>query len=106
MSPGSTRSCTRERGHSGPHVAHGLFGTIREAWEGGRVVGTSPAARAEGLPVRRPHIPPGGAGFGRELLDRLAGLGTNVETILFLVLFVAFVAFAIHWLLLIFGGPP
>lgn len=31
--PGTTRACTLEKGHRGPHVAHGRFGKVVAVWD-------------------------------------------------------------------------
>jgi hypothetical protein len=33
--PGTTRTCTRERGHRGPHVTHGTFRKVVAVWDSG-----------------------------------------------------------------------
>lgn len=44
--PGSRRTCTLGRGHSGPHVAHVRFGRVVAVWDGSTSV--RDAKRSEG----------------------------------------------------------
>lgn len=102
----SKRTCTRARGHRGPHAAHGLFGRLLAVWEEG-----GGAERRDRGPERGRRVGPrrpvglrrremGGA------MDRLgavgAWIGDHAEEILLLTFFVAFVWFAADWLMIIF----
>ena len=110
--PGTTRTCSRVRGHSGPHVAHGLFQKVVAVWDSGpggpyageparRLVearGTSGVRdqRPVGMRVRRPH------GLVKTLWTRLREMSSLEEAVFFL-FFLAFVGFAVHWFWLILG---
>ena len=99
--PGTSRSCTREREHRGPHITHGWFGRILAVWDEdvGRTIPRSPVraprkapARGSriGLKIRRPD------GLLPAAFRRLRSFIAGPEELIFLVLFVAFVAFAIQ----------
>jgi hypothetical protein len=103
--PGTARTCSRIRGHSGPHVAHGLFQKVVAVWDPdgtprspGTVVrrASEERARMGGRP-RRPFT------ILAALRDGVIRTISSMEEILFLVFFLAFLGFAIHWLLLIAG---
>lgn len=107
--PGGERTCTRVKGHSGPHVAHTFLRRVVAVWDSGpgaRASGptmrrdTQPTARS-GLPLRRPvglrtRSPVG-------VLEGLRGLFvravSSVEEISFILLFLVFVVLAIEVLL-------
>lgn len=108
--PGTSYSCTRERGHRGPHVAHGLLGRLRAVWD-------LPAVRS-GEPSRTPAPSSGmrrrrGQPIGlrpersKSLLERagraLKFLDDHGEEIALIVFFLAFVWFALDWLTIILG---
>jgi hypothetical protein len=101
--PGSTRACTLEAGHRGPHVAHGVLGKVLAVWDG------APEPARSDVKVRRAvrsmarrgaHDvkPVGGLGA---LWTRLVSLNLSVEEMALLVLFVAMVGFVVHWVSLI-----
>ena len=108
---GTARLCTRERGHSGPHVAHGAFRRILAVWDaaGGsaasrRLRGAHPEHPAPKRPRRRPVGLPSRAGDSASALRTwLSRTLASAEEIAFLVFFLAFVGFAIYWLSLILG---
>jgi hypothetical protein len=111
--PGTARTCTRRKGHGGPHVAHGFLRKVVAAWD------SDPAAQATRSPVRREQEararnglrtgrpaglrtrPP--TGLLEALRKRLVRLISSVEELALLVLFLAFVGFAVHWFLLLLG---
>lgn len=106
---GTTRSCTRQRGHSGPHVAHGSWRKILAVWDeaSGR---RRAASRKLAEPVARKRSPRKPVGLPvrpRELVqvirDWVAGAVASAEEIAFIVFFLAFVGFALYWLWLILG---
>ena len=102
--PGAPRSCTLERGHRGPHVAHGRFKRVVAVWDSGAgpersgVMGrTSTGKSPIGLRTN--------SSVG--VLERVwrvvvRSLAAPEDLALFL-LFLAFVWFAFEWLLLIIG---
>lgn len=102
---GTTRRCSLERGHSGPHVAHGRLRRVVAAWDSSAVAEASGEALANrararrhgGLPSRR------SAGFLETLWERALRVLSSPEELFLLVLFVAFTVFAVNWLLLILG---
>lgn len=118
----SKRTCTLRKGHRGPHAAHGLFGRLQAVWEGGGAsAGAAAGARmseggrtskgAGGSPERGRRVGPrrpvgvrrreeGGALAGLKAVG--AWIGDHAEEILLLTFFVAFVWFAVDWLMIIF----
>ena len=102
---GAEHLCTRELGHRGPHVAHGSWGRVKAVWEGDVALRAPPealqrvveAARQGGLPSRRS----GGAleSLGRWVTDRVS----SVEDAAMLILFLAFLGFAVDWFLRMLG---
>jgi hypothetical protein len=113
--PGTARSCTREKGHRGPHVAHGSFKRILAVWESGSAAtGRAGESAESGLQLRNPgrlrHRKNPEMETWRPLQwlkavgERLMSMVSSPEDLIFLVFFLAFVGFAIHWLILIAGG--
>lgn len=112
--PGTARACTRARGHSGPHVAHGRFRGVVAAWDSGApgtAVGPSSPRQVAGagIPGGRGGAvlgSPGGGGLRRlrALRDLATSFVTNVEELVYLLFFLAFVGFAVHWFVLAFLG--
>lgn len=95
--PGSSRTCTLEVDHNGPHVAHGIFRQVVAVWEGRRseaerkmVVG--PAA-PKGLKAERPAATVDG--FWRGVVRK----APSPEQGFLFVLFVAMMGFVIDWTL-------
>lgn len=107
---GTARTCTRPRGHSGPHVAHGSWRKVLAVWDGAgggaaprvspRSGRPAPSGRAPRRPVGLPSRP---RGLVQLLRDALTRALSSAEEIAFLVFFLAFVGFALHWLWLILG---
>ena len=107
--PGSARKCTRPKGHSGPHVAHGLLNRILAVWDSATGDRTSHAAahqsRDTGRGVaRRPKRPVGlrdGPSGGLPEVIRTLGarMIASADQIAFVLLFFVFVKFAIEVLL-------
>jgi hypothetical protein len=111
---GIAQACTRERGHRGPHVAHGLFfRRIVAVWEADADAGpgraTAPTRRSMttaswngegsrpiGLPQRAP------AGLVRAVRDLAARALSSWDQIAFVVLFIVFVKFAIDVLMTLY----
>ncbi len=101
---GRGRRCTLRRGHAGPHVAHGWFGRVAAVWgkETTHEKTEARALRASGALARRREREEKGIGLWRGLRDRYLRRIPSMEEAIFLILALAFVGFAIHWLLLIF----
>lgn len=107
--PGGARLCTREEGHRGPHAAHGRFGKVIAVWDGGRAPGRA-AATVEHGRGRGAHPKGSPVGLRKDprerTLRRLLAQslrGTSVEDVAMIILFVAFVWFAIDWMMMIMG---
>ena len=106
LCPGTTRTCSREKGHAGPHVAFGLFRRVSAVWDGGEAgAGSRPPGR-----VRSPKRTPIGLRSGRPA-GPLDGIKTfllsafsSFEELAWAVFFVAFVLFAVGGFLLIYLG--
>jgi hypothetical protein len=98
---GTSYTCTRARDHRGPHVAHGGFRKVAAVWEDthGTPRSTDPVGRRSGTRsvARR------GADEAPTLRRYFARVFSSPEEVIFGVMFLAFVWFAIDWLLLIFG---
>lgn len=103
------RRCTREAGHAGPHVAHGLLGRVAEVWDGAREVpAVTKRDRRAARPTRSRDEPTGlrvdrPPGPLDTLWKRVARLISSPEELAFLVFFLAFVGFAAYWFFLILG---
>jgi len=118
---GTGRTCTRETGHRGPHVAHGRFSRLLAVWDsgGGSGGGASPGRhrtetsrtraqrgahhrrlgqrRPMGLKDRdTPSLP------GRVLREVLRFLKSPDE-LAFVFLFFLFVYWGIQWMIMIFS---
>lgn len=102
--PGTVRACTLQRGHSGPHVAHGTFRRVVAVWDAGI------KERTVQKKARRPAKIPASVGMpgGSPLPELVSYLGrimkrTSVEEVVFLILAISMVAFAVDWALRILG---
>jgi hypothetical protein len=103
--PGTQRTCTREKGHRGPHVAHQRFRRVVAVWD----------AEAEALPpvktkARSPgRLTIGDSGSGskvsrwKTLMGGLIPSSHFIEATVLLVLALSMVAFAIDVALRILG---
>jgi hypothetical protein len=108
---GTARSCTRQRGHSGPHVSHGGWRKILAVWdESSNRRASRPASRklAEAVARKRPARKPLGLperprALLQILRDWVARAVDSAEEITFIVFFLAFVGFSLYWLWLILG---
>lgn len=103
---GDTRhSCDLAKGHSGPHVAHGLWRNVVAVWT------TDAVAQDTASELRRPpraNSPVGlragrPTGVAEALWERVVRTISSLDELFFLVLFLAFVGFVIYWGLLIVG---
>ena len=103
--PGVRRRCTRERGHAGPHVAHGTFRRVVAVWDTG-ARSLIPKKRRRGVrpPVRQEVSQSGSLAsiLGRSVGRLLRRLPSPEEGFL-LLLALAMVVFAIDWALRILG---
>lgn len=100
--PGTTRSCTLLRGHRGPHVAHGRLRRVVAVWDGGDAATATAtvtrSAKSRARNVLRTRKPGGALQSLWKMAVRAAG---SLEEIALLIFFLAFVWFAIDWMLLI-----
>lgn len=102
---GTTRRCSRERGHSGPHVAHGRLRKVVAVWDssalpeasGEALANRARARRQGGLPSRHSR------GALDRAWERALRILSSPEELFLLILFVAFSVFAVDWLLMIIG---
>lgn len=107
--PGTTRTCTRERGHGGPHVAHGLVRRVLAVWDtGAGAQRSSGAVRPEsGARGRYSRVTRKPVGLRTKspvgVLEALRRLGaraiSSADEIVFIILFIVFVKVAIDVLL-------
>ena len=103
--PGTTHTCTLELSHGGPHVAHRFLNRVVAVWDSvtedrvpGETLKRASEARAQsGLRTRE------SVGVLGALWKRVVKNPASVEEVTFLVLFLAFVGFAIDWFLRILG---
>lgn len=103
--PGTLHTCTLAGRHRGPHVSHGLFQRTLAVWDDGtearigrETLQRSAEARAgSGLRTRA------ALGTVEAWMARAARLFASVEEVAMIVMFLAFVGFAVHWVLLILG---
>lgn len=108
--PGTSRTCTLEKGHRGPHVAHGLFRRVVAVWDAGI---KNPATRTRGSAGRVRRVPPtvarregrdtGLAASLRRLWGRISRRAPSMEGVLLVVLGLGMVWFAIETALRILG---
>lgn len=103
--PGVARQCTLESGHRGPHVAHDWRGRVTAVWEGGRALHGNADARKRVAEAATRHEAPGADSpsaltlIGRSLARRFS----SVEDVVMLILFLAFLGFAVDWFLRMLG---
>ena len=103
-------ACTREARHRGPHVAHGRLRRVMAVWDTGREATGSllPVPSADSSPRapvgrgRPVGLKAGGErgtlrGLGRTLLRMIV----DIEELALLLMFLAFVYFALDWLKII-----
>lgn len=98
--PGSSHTCTLEKGHRGPHAAHGLFKRVVAVWDAGSVVRKSEDV-ALGVALRDDLR----NGVVMEAWRAFRNVVPDMETGIYLAFFVAFLGFVIYWVLLILGIP-
>ena len=98
--PGSVRTCTLERGHTGVHVAHGRLRRVVAVWDEGisAVTSKQPAKRA-GAAIARIRAREGGLASTLKALLRVP----DIEAVALLILALFMVGFGIDWALRIFG---
>ena len=97
--PGTLHTCTRERGHSGPHVAHGRFKRVVAAWESG-VDLTKLDGRAR-RPVHPPARAPEQGGQARAVWMSFRKWAIRrwerLDELLLFILAMSMAGFAIDW---------
>lgn len=108
LCPGTVRTCSLRRGHSGPHVAHGLFGRVVAVWDKGVKGGKAPvrkkAAPTSEAMARRARSRERGFLAAIKALRKSISLKEHyIEAGLFLAFALAMVGFAIDWALRIMG---
>jgi hypothetical protein len=104
--PGTLHTCTRKKGHSGPHVAHGTFRRVVAVWwNEGIMPRTSKekVKRAVG-PMAQKGIRDGGLVAAlRSFRGRIIPREHVMEEVFLLIFALAMVGFAIEWALRILG---
>jgi hypothetical protein len=103
---GTSRSCTRESAHKGPHVAHGAFGRPLAVWdEGDAIPRREREVAAKPARMRRVSQREGPLEVLRAFAGRVARRPHHfMEQAFLLVLVVAMVGFVIDWALRIIGA--
>lgn len=110
--PGTKHNCTRAKDHRPPHVAHGLLGKVLAVWDSGSATARRPTVDPPAKPTagrRTGYRTPSSPGLDSEvrifeaLRERLSRVISSPDELLFIILFVAFVGFVIHWFTLIAG---
>lgn len=102
--PGTSRTCTLEKGHRGHHVAHGGFNRVVAVWDAGSDIRKrDPRAEATLASDVKDVLRRGGL---VALWQGIRNVVPSLETAVFLILFAMMVGFGIHWILMILGGPP
>jgi hypothetical protein len=103
--PGTLRTCSLERGHTGLHVAHGLFRRVLAVWDRGTKTPTaSEKSKRPGRTVAR--VGSGKMGvveFFQGIRGQIMRREQSVEEILLLVFAVSMVGFVIDWAARIIG---
>ncbi len=113
---GTGRTCTRESGHRGPHVAHGRFAKILAVWDSGPGSAPSTARRR----VEQSRARSDSRGSHRQVERRPVGLKDREshspverafrgllqflkapDEVAFVFLFVLFVYWGVQWILMI-----
>lgn len=102
---GTSRTCTREENHGGPHVAHGRLRKVLAVWDGG-----TPERRPKSVQRRARRTP--GTGRSAGPLDALKAFGRRIrerpqqymEEAFLLVFVLAMVGFVLDWALRILGA--
>lgn len=105
MCPGTAYACSREKGHRGAHVSHGWLGRVVAVWDAGVGPHASPERMRSALRARqggdlRTRSPEGSLS---RILSGLGRLFSSVDHIAFLILLLAFIGFAIQWILMVRG---
>lgn len=99
--PGTSRNCTLEKDHKGPHVAHGFFRNVVAVWDERSKVRKSEVSASRDL---REVTPRGlrGKGLLSALMafrGRIVRRAPSIEEVVFLVFALGMVWFAIDWAL-------
>lgn len=99
--PGTLRTCTRERGHSGPHVAHGRFKRVVAAWESGVDVTKfdGRARRPVPPPVRAPDQGGQAKVAWKAFREWAVRRWERLDELLLFILAMSMAGFAIDWFL-------
>lgn len=99
---GTSYKCTRETGHRGPHVAHDWLRRVKAVWE------ADSAARrpVKAKKPRKPKKPIGlrvrsGVGLWGRVKKTAKFVDEHAEEIALIAFFLAFVWFALDWLMII-----
>jgi hypothetical protein len=102
--PGTARTCTLEKGHRGPHVAHGMFKKVVAVWDPDTEVHASVGRLRTTLETTAGSgIRHGDEVGALEMLrGRLGRLTDSLGEIALAVFFLAMVGGFIYWLILFF----
>ena len=106
--PGTVRSCTLEKNHRGPHVAHTKFGKVVAVWDRTAQIRSPEARKKATRNTKSTFVPAKGGNRGmavtlKTIWGRLTGGSFTLEDGFLLLLALAMVGFAIDWALRIIG---
>ncbi len=102
--PGGSRACTLERGHRGPHVAHGMFRRVVAVWDERTAVQRSPEnvkRSAKTMGPRAIHRAERPSGVLEALGRGIARLTDSIEEIALILFFLGMTGFVIEWVIMI-----
>ena len=104
--PGTVRTCTLKKGHAGFHVAHGPFKKVVAVWDQGIRAGKHDDwAEKKALEISNKRLQdPGMMEAWKSTWGSIIQRSPSMEEMFLLVLSVAMVGFAVHWLFQIFAG--
>lgn len=100
--PGTTRTCTLEKGHRGPHVAHGFLKNVVAVWDAANGAAPEKSRTAVGPQVPKEVWTGSLVGAVGAFWSHVARLKPAVGDVALLILFLGFVVFAVDWFLRIF----
>jgi len=104
--PGTLRTCTLEKSHSGPHVSHGRFNRVVAVWEGGTRATKSNQqrpGRVVGAATRRGLQDRGFVAALKAFRGRFLQRAPGIEEVFLLILALSMAGFALDWALRILG---
>jgi len=103
--PGTLRTCTQKKGHTGPHVAHGMFRRVVAVWYQGIEAQQSKekVKRAVGGIARNVSRDRGLVVALKAFWSQVIRRPRDMDEVLLFIFGISMAGFAIHWILLAFG---